>query len=179
MQFRIEHVFRNITLEQYGKLYFDEDFNIAMCEDVKLARRVVERDVTPERVHRVLVVGPDREIPAPAAKVLGSNRIEYTEHLDFDFGTYTGQWKTVSSLMTEKVDARGSLRFSDAGGGVRRVVEGDIKVKIFGVGTMVEKFVVADIEKSYERAAAFTQKWIDGGKVGPFTQPWIDGGKLG
>jgi len=165
MRFRVEHVFKNITLAQYEKLYFDEDFNNALCKEVKLARTLVERNADDKHIHRVVTVGPDREIPAPAAKILGASKIEYTEHIDYDFGAYRGNWKTISSLMTDKVDTKGTFQFSDAGGGVRRVVDGDIKVKIFGVGGVVERFIVADIEKSYDRAADFTQKWIDAGKV--------------
>jgi hypothetical protein len=44
-------------------------------------------------------------------------------------------------------------------------VEGDVKVKLLGVGTLIERFIVADVERSYEQAAAFTQRWIDSGKL--------------
>ena len=38
--------------------------------------------------------------------------------------------------------------------------------KQVGVGKIVEKFIVADIERSYRDAATFTQRWIDNaGKV--------------
>jgi len=165
MKFRVEHTFRGINLEQYESLYFDEDFNNALCTEVKLARSLQKRDLNGKHLSRVVTVGPDREIPPAAAKILGASKIEYTEHLEYDMGSYKGTWKTVSSLMTDKVDTKGTFAFREGGGGVVRVVEGDIKVKIFGVGGGVEKFIVADIEKSYEKAAAFTQRWIDDGKV--------------
>ncbi len=163
MKFLAKHILRNISLEDYEKLYFDEDFNIALCKDVKLARSVVEINRTDSHIHRVVTVGPDREIPPAAAKILGASRIEYTEHLDYDFGTYKGTWKTISSLMTDKVKSSGTFSFTQEGGGIARVVEGDIKVKIFGVGGVIEKFIVADIGRSYEKAADFTQRWIDKG----------------
>ena len=161
MKFRVQHSFSNISMAEYEKLYFDEDFNTALCTAVKLARTLVSREVKGGHISRVVTVGADREIPAFAAKLLGSNRIEYTEHLEYDFGSGRGTWKTKSSLLTDKVNCHGTIAFSESGSKVTRVVDGDIKVKIFGVGGVVEKFIVADIEKSYDRAAAFTQDWID------------------
>ena len=98
MKFRAEHTFRGITLEEYEKTYFNEDFNIALCKAVKLARTKIKFEEKDGHIERVVKVGPDREIPAPAAKILGANRIEYTEHLDYDLGSYRGVWKTISSL---------------------------------------------------------------------------------
>jgi hypothetical protein len=68
--------------------------------------------------------------------------------------------------MSEKVECAGTIEFRPVDGGVRRLVEGAIKVKLFGVGGMVEKLIVADIERSYVKAAAFTQRWIDEGGLG-------------
>ncbi|MEZ4272739.1 MAG: DUF2505 domain-containing protein [Myxococcota bacterium] len=161
MKFRVEHVFTNIALEAYESLYFDEDFNIALCNDVRLKRQLLSRDLDGDHLTRVVKVGADRELPPAAAKVLGANRIEYTEHLDYVFGRYRGTWKTVSSLMTNKVDTAGTFAFEEVPRGVRRLVEGEIKVKLFAVGSMIEKVIVADIDKSYNKAAEFTQRWID------------------
>ena len=67
--------------------------------------------------------------------------------------------------MTKKVDAGGDFSFGEKGGKVQRIIEGEVKVKLFGVGKLIEKFVVADIGKSYNEAAKFTQKWIDDGNL--------------
>lgn len=167
MKFLAEHTFRGITVADYEKLYFDEDFNVSLCKAVNLDRSVVKRDEKGKHLSRAVKVSPrDREIPGPLVKVLGSSRIEYTEHVEYDFGTYKGTWKSVSSVMTDKVESSGVFRFEPAGDGVKRVIEGDIKVKVFGVGGVIERFIVADIEKSYEQAADFTRRWIaSGGKV--------------
>jgi hypothetical protein len=68
--------------------------------------------------------------------------------------------------MTDKVDSTGTFRFEPSADGVKRVIEGEIKVKVFGVGGVIERFIVADVEKSYEQAADFTRRWItSGGKA--------------
>lgn len=165
MKFKTEHTFTGISLADYEKLYFDEDFQVALCQAVKLARKLDKREDDGKTLQRVVTVGPDREIPAPVAKVLGASRIEYAEHVDYTWGSFKGTWKTISSIMTDKVDARGTFSFRETPQGVVRTMEGEVKVKIFGLGGVVEKFIGADIEKSYQQAAEFTQKWIDEGKV--------------
>ncbi len=160
MKFRVEHLMKDISLANYEKLYFDEEFNTALCKAVKLSRTLDKRDLKDGFLKRSVRVGPEREIPAPVAKILGASRIEYTEHLEYKMGSNKGTWKTVSSIMTDKVESSGTFEFKEHKGGVQRIVEGDIRVKIFGVGGIVEKFIVADVEKSYADAAQFTQKWI-------------------
>jgi hypothetical protein len=66
--------------------------------------------------------------------------------------------------MPDKVDTRGTLEFSATAGGTKRIVRGEIKVSVFGIGGIVEKFIVADVEKSYGDAAEFTRGWLKKGK---------------
>ncbi|MBJ80507.1 MAG: hypothetical protein CMH60_04240 [Myxococcales bacterium] len=161
MNFQLEHLFRNISLEDFEKLYFDEDLNVALCKEVNLGRDVQERDITDEHIKRVIKVSPDRQIPAPVAKVIGGQKLEYTEYLNYKWGSLKGEWKTVSSIMSDKIDTKGTFSFVETPQGVRRLVDGHVKVKVFGVGKIVETLVVADVKKGFEDAANFTQKWIN------------------
>lgn len=162
MKFSTEATFRDISLKDFEELYFNEDFNQAMCERVNLSRTVVKLERDDEKLERVLRIGPDRELPSAVKKVLKADRLEYEERLRYRFGSYEAHWETVPSVMASKVDARGRILFREApGGGVLRIAEGEIQVKLLGLGGMVEKLVVADVEKSFKDAADFTQKWID------------------
>lgn len=62
--------------------------------------------------------------------------------------------------MTDKIRSQGTFRIEEAAAGVRRIVEGEISVKIFGVGKAIEGYVVDDIKRSYSEAAEFTRTWI-------------------
>ena len=161
MKFRVEHTFRDVSLADYEELYFDEPFGIALCKAVKLRRTLEKRELKNGRMVRIVRVGPDRDIPPTVAKILGTSRIEYTEHVDYRMGSFHGTWKTVSSVFTEKVDAHGTFGFAEKDEAVVRVVEGSVDVKIFGLGGVLERFIVADVERSYNDAAHFTQRWID------------------
>lgn len=160
MKFKCEHRFAGLTQAQYEDLYFDEEFNIALCKEVGLARTLLRREIQAGKLRRDVKVGADREIPPAAAKILGASKIEYTETVDYTMGSFRGTWSTLSSVMTDKVDSRGTFAFQTSGDGVNRVIEGDVTVKIPFVGGVVEKFIIADVEKSYEKAAEFTRRWL-------------------
>lgn len=164
MKFSTESVFRGIEFAEFEKLYFDEEFNIAMCKDNNLARTVIAREDDGDKLHRELRIGPDRELPSAVKKVLKTDRLEYVEKLDYVWGSKRATWETIPSVFANKVDARGTIRFEEVSGGVRRIAEGEIKVKLMGVGGMVEKLVIGDVEKSFINAGGFTQRWIDQGK---------------
>lgn len=165
MNFNVEHVFRGITRAEYENLYFDEAFNIALCKAVNLARSVVSIQRDDQRIDRRVLVGPDREVPKAIQKVLSTDRIEYEEHIRYAFGEFSGTWETTPNIMPSKVTSKGGFQFKEEGPeAVRRVVTGEISVKIFGVGGVIEKFILEDVKKSYNDAAKFTQEWIDAGK---------------
>jgi len=166
MKFRVEHVFSDISLADYEALFFDETFNTALCKAVRLERTLVKRELEGGRLTRALRISPDREIPGPVAKVIGASKIEYTEHINYTYGSHKATWRTDSSILPDKVESSGALGFLERGGKVVRWVEGDVKVKIFGLGGIVERFIVADVEKSYDNAADFTRRWLKerGGK---------------
>ena len=166
MKFSADHTFRGIELEAYESLHFDEEFQDALCVSVKLSRACEKLEENDGHISRAVRVGPDREIPPAAQRVLGGRKLDYTEHLEYQRGSWKGTWRTEPSLMPDKVHCKGTIEFLEVPGGVRRLVHGEIKVKLFGVGGMVEKLIVSDVVKSYDKAASFTQRWIDsGGKL--------------
>ncbi|MCK5688224.1 DUF2505 family protein [Myxococcota bacterium] len=164
MKFKVEHVFEGISLKDYEDLYFEEDFNMKLSSALKMERELLARDVDNGKIHRESKVAPERSVPAPVAKIIGGDKIEYVEHVDYKFGSNRGIWKTISSVITEKIKSDGNFGFEETPKGIKRWIDGEVKVKIFGVGGMVEKLIVSDIEKSYNDAAKFTQKWIDDAK---------------
>ena len=160
MKLRAVHDFMGVSLESYERLYFSEEFNKGLCESVALERSLETLEDDGTTIHRIVAVSPDRTIPAPLAKVLKTDRIEYREILTYHKGKYVGQWQTVPPILGEKFQASGEFRFEAIDGGVRRIMAGDIVVKIFGVGGLAEKVIVSEVESSYERAAQFTREFL-------------------
>jgi hypothetical protein len=160
MKLSIEHTFA-LPPADYVDLYFDEPFSIELCAAVKLGRTLLRLDRTPERLVRHVRVEPIRDIPTPIAKVLAGRNFHYIEELEIDLRTFRGQWRVAPSLVPDKVEASGTLDFEDAGGHVKRVVRGDVKVAVFGIGGLVERFVVGEVEKSYDDASSYTRAFLE------------------
>jgi len=161
MKLHVKHTFSGITLEQYGELYFDESFNEYLCRGVNLLRNVKEKNLDGTRLTRITTVSPDRVIPAPLAKVIKMDRLEYDEELHYDTAAYKGTWKiNVPGPIGSKFSAGGEFVFREVAGGVERELWGDVSVKVPLVGSKIEKLIMADVEKSYETAAAQTSEYI-------------------
>ena len=163
MHFTLEHTFSGITLAEYETLYFDEAFSEEMCAAVKVGRTLLRLDRQPGLLTRHVRCEPIRDLPGPVSALLGGRRFAYVEELEFDLGKGEGRWRVIPNVASEKVDAGGTLHFEavPGGGGVKRIVRGEIAFSLFGVGRIVERFVVAEVEKSYEDASRFTRAYLE------------------
>jgi hypothetical protein len=65
------------------------------------------------------------------------------------------------NALADKLSVKGELWTEPAGPNkIRRMFKADVTCKIFGIGGMIEKRLVADMEKSYAIAAQFTNEYI-------------------
>ena len=161
MRFDVTHAIDGIDVAGFERLYFDEAFNNALCEAVGLKRRLMRLDTEGGTLVRQVEITPERDIPAPVAKILGGEAIAYTETIEYALGSGRGHWQTVSSVLTDKISSDGELFIRQAAGNrIERQVVGHVTVRLFGLGGLIERFIVADVENSYERAAQFTQQYL-------------------
>jgi hypothetical protein len=160
MKYVIEHTFQGLSLTEFETLFFDEEFNVALGESLKLGRTLVRLDRTADRIVRHLRCEPKREPGSAGAKLFGDKRAGWSEELEYDVGKFHGRWTTIPSLMTDKITTNGTIEFAPAPSGVRRIVKGEVTVDVFGVGRQIEKAIVAGIEKGYVAGADFTATWV-------------------
>lgn len=160
MKLHIEHVFEGVTGPRYEELFFDEEFNRALGEALELGRELVKLERTPGRIVRHVRCEPRREKGSPADQAFGSSRAGFFEELDYDTRTRRATWKTVPNVFTKHVSTTGTLEFVEVPGGVKRVMQGDVKVSFYGFGKIIEKMIVAEIEKGQAKNADFTRRWL-------------------
>lgn len=162
MNFTIEHTFKNISVADYElRVFMDERFNEAIKGVAGLrSRELQERKEEGGKVYRRIRMQPEREFPAVMKKLLNGDLIT-TEESWFDAARHVVEWTSKLSVLADKVKLSGRVEFTEVPGGVRRKLTGSIDVSIFGVGKVVEKAVVDDLTSTYEKIAAFTQRWID------------------
>ena len=110
-------------------MYFDETFSVAVGEALGLGRQLIRLDRGPDRIVRHVRCEPTREAGSPADQAFGSSRASYVEEMDYDLRRGRGTWRTIPNLFTDRVSNTGTLEIVAAGGGVRRVVRGEVEVR--------------------------------------------------
>ena len=160
MRLTIEHVFEGIDVGDYEQLYFDERFNDALGKELKLGRHLVRLDRTDTRIIRHVAYEPAREAGHAIEHAYGNNRASFIEELDYDLTTRRGTWQTIPNRWADRVRNAGTIELAHTPAGTRRTVQGEVKVSAFGFGKIVERMVVAEIEKSYTATTAFTRAWL-------------------
>jgi hypothetical protein len=159
VKFEIAHVFA-LAPDAYEALFFDEEFWAALGRELRLGRELLRLDRSEARIVRHVRCAPDQDPATPEGKALSDNRASFVEELDYDRRARRGEWRTIPNLFRERLKTRGTIELQAAPEGTRRIVRGEVDVKLYGLGRLVEKRVVKEIEKSYAAAAAFTQAWI-------------------
>ncbi len=160
MRFKLQHSFKGISLADFEALYFNEKFNEALCERLRLPRNVLELENDGVSLLRRIQCTPERDLPGPLKKLIADGS-SYEEIVKYTWGSMKAEWETIPSMMADKVSSKGEYSFTQDGDSIVREVSGDIEVKVFGVGKIAEKFLIAEAEKSFDDAALFTQRWID------------------
>jgi hypothetical protein len=98
--------------------------------------------------------------PAPVRKLFGET-ITMEERGRFDPGARRWRSSMIPERMADKVRVEGETWLEPAGDGkVERIDAIEMSVSIFGVGSLVEKFMATATAESLAAQAAFTREYI-------------------
>jgi hypothetical protein len=162
MQIRISHRFP-VSPRAYWEGTRDPALDARIAEagetDVTLLDRRREGSRQIERMR----VSPRKELPGIAQGALGVKRFTYVQVVESDDDTMTTTWKVLPEVLSDKVVCGGTSRVIPAPEGCERIIEGEIKVSIAFVGGSIERTVVEQLQKSYERAAEVVRRHLAGG----------------
>jgi len=93
----------------------------------------------------------DVSLPGPIKKVMGSAASQaLVMKLTVDSKTLTGTMEMIPSQMADKIKISGKVSVEQQGDRWVQRIDGDATVKIFGVGKVVERFLVDKIQSSTE-----------------------------
>lgn len=159
MKLHVRHTFP-CDPETFWKMYWDDEFDAMLQRGNTVQRELLEqRDEGGVVVRRVRFT-PQRDLPAPAAKLLGSSKLVYEQESRFDPARSEMAWRVIPTILPGKLDARGTFVVRPIEGGCEQVVDGDIKVDVRFIGGQIEKAVVAEVEQSYQRTAEVAREWL-------------------
>lgn len=155
-----QHVF-DCDTETYWTLFWDPRYDAILQSKAAYEREIFDdRTEGSVRTWRARVT-PDRELPGMVKKLLGTDKLIYEQHNRLDMAQGVLEWRVVPAVMGDKIDCKGVIRLTPEGSGrCRRVVDGQIEVKVFGVGGRIEKAIVDNVMASYNNAAEAVHEYL-------------------
>jgi hypothetical protein len=162
MKFSVEIVGRGATLEQIRKLYFSQAFADEVARATNLrARKQTEHVVEPDGRERTRThVVPQLSLPGPIEKLLAGNVVSYDEVVEYDPKTERARF-SIRSLAGKTVQVNGEVRFLEGAGEVRIRFDGEARIHVFGLGGMLERYLVSEVTARYAQAQAVLQAFVD------------------
>jgi len=162
MHFTVELFAKGATFERVRDLYFSPAFDDAVAQAANLVeRKQRERTVNPDGTERMRIrIVPRVALPAPILKLLKGQTIHYDEITVFDPKARRATL-SIRSIAGRSVQVNGEVDFIEEPAGVRLRFSGDALVKIFGLGSMIERYLVSEVKTRYSQVEPVLQRFVD------------------
>jgi hypothetical protein len=139
-------------------------FQDLLAEEAGIDREVLSDEALPGGRRLRVKVTARKELPAVAAKAVGTSRLSWVQEIRTYDADLRLTWKIKPNVIPDKIRAEGMMFIEGDGARATRTVRGEISVNVKFVGRQVERQIVSDLERSYERAAALAREWIAQGR---------------
>jgi hypothetical protein len=160
---RIEHTFDCDEKTFWDQVFFSEPFNRDMyLKHLQFKRwQVTEYRETDTAIYRTVSVTPKiGDLPGAIKSLIGDN-LGYREEGKFDKQSQRYSVVVVPSSLADKISVRGDTWVQPLEQGrCKRIFDAEVSVKMFGVGTIIEKKIIADLQLSYNAGAVFTAEYL-------------------
>ena len=160
---RIEHVYDCSVDTFWERIFFDDEYNRRLFKETLQFPlwEVKKSEDRGNEVERVVECVPKlADLPAPIKKVVGDN-VGYREEGVFDKKARRYRINIVPNKLGDKLSVKGDLWVEPVGEGkCKRIFNATVQAKIFGIGGMLEKRLISDLQESYATGARFTNKFI-------------------
>jgi hypothetical protein len=160
MKMQIRHRF-DCSAQRLWDLVLDEAYQDAVDSNSGLSRELLSERKTARELVRKIRFTPDKTLPPAMARAVGKDKMSYVQDQRWKLDELKMFWTVVPDVMGDRVRSKGDFQLRALGAEqVERIVTGEITASIPLMGARVEKMVVADIEKGYERTAELTRQWL-------------------
>lgn len=161
--FRSEHVFECSQTTFWEKVFFDAEYNRRLFYDeLRFAEWTeLEQKHEGDRVHRfVRALPPAPDLPGPLKAALG-NGVGYEERGVFERPKNRYEARVKPNSLPDRVSVELVFRTESVGDNkCRRFVDGTINARVMLVGGMLEQRMIYDLQRSYDRSAVFTNRFV-------------------
>ena len=151
------------SAERFWELYFDPDYTVRLHGE---ALGSTSAEITEQAgdlqagLTRTLRYGQRPDAPGPVKKLFGEEIVS-NEVSTFDPATSTTHLVLTPGTMADKTDIRGTITVTpraDGSPGCEETFELDARVKIFGVGPVVERFIERQARDMQTKSADFMDR---------------------
>jgi hypothetical protein len=150
--------------EEFWALYFDPDFTVKMHLEAlgSTSAEVVsqEGDLSSGLV-RTLRYGQKPNMPGPVRKIFGEEVVT-TEVSTFDPASSTSTFTMTPGTMADKTHIEGAIALAVESGSTVESFSLDARVKIFGAGPIVERFIEHQARDMQGKAVEFMRACLEG-----------------
>jgi hypothetical protein len=161
--FRLEHDFECSEDTYWERVFFDEEYNRRLFNDeLRFPEwKVLDQKDEGSRVVRNLRARPPiDDLPGPLKAVVGDGA-GYEERGVYERSSHRYEAKVTPNRLADKVTVTLAMTTEKLGDErCRRVVTGSVTAKIFMVGALLEQKMIADLTRSYEKSAVFTNRFL-------------------
>jgi hypothetical protein len=150
--------------EKFWALYYDPDFTMRLyleCLGSTSAEIVSQEGNLDSGLVRTLTYGQRPPMPGPVRKIFGEEVVT-TEVTTFDPRTSTTTFVMTPGTMADKTHIDGAIELAVEGGSTIETFSLEARVKIFGAGPIVERFIEHTAREMQEKSVAFMRAELRG-----------------
>lgn len=164
--FRLEHDFPDIPVDLFER-YLNDPELIGMLGGMPAFRSrdlVDKKDLGGGIIEWRFKVVAGGDLPSSARRVVSEDMLTWHEDTKFVPAEHTIYWKIMplKDKVKDMLEAHGVWKLIPQGKGTRRIIEGNITVKVPIVGKVVEQFIAAELKKNYDVEPDIQRKFYKG-----------------
>lgn len=159
----IHHVYNCDEDTFWSDILFDDAFNRRLfLEHLAFEQWEIARfEENDDEIRREIVIRPvTGELPKALVTLVGDN-LGFREEGVFDKKRRRYRFSVIPNRLREKLHIQGELYVEPRDGKrCERFVRLEVEAKIFGLGSVIEKRIIADTRESYDKGYAFAKKML-------------------
>jgi len=161
--FRTDNVLECSAETYWGKIFLDDEYNRRLFFDELhfTEWREIDRKEVGGKMHRVLKASPPvGDVPA-ALKAVVADGAGYEERGVLDTKGQRYEVNAIPNRLADKISIKVTMATTPTPDGrCRLIVTGEVTARIFVIGGLLEQRLVNDLRRSYEKTAAFTNRFV-------------------
>lgn len=149
--------------EEVADVLLDKKFQASLSDIGALSHRKVlsqEKDGDGRVVRRVRCI-LNLHLTGMAEKFIGDSDPAWVEEATWHPEDMTWVWQVQPEVAADLLDASGTITLEPAKKGTKRVVTGNVKVKVPIYGSKVEGWIVQGLKEAYEEEAERLGEWLE------------------